>query len=341
MGAHSPIGNFINIIADAGLAYLIGKPSLSDYPPRPISPVSKLLFSFFCSSDLLLFLVGAIGGVGIWTYAQWAGQDDPLKNSPALSLVFEGWCFVGFTLGFVILFMSRYWVVSSGVVWGRMGIRLALIVFATLFALHLVGFLEQDVNVSLATGVMLLLASKFFLQYGWDTLRDVMSLPYEGVQPIQGKNLIFISYRREDSKEWTDRIGDKLKGQFGEKVVFQDVGSIPPGVDFRRYIDDQLKTCKVFLAMIGPGWLRSEDEQGHRRIDQTQDLLRLEIETALKQNILVVPLLVGGATMPAEKDLPSSLKDLAFRNSLRIRGNPDFRNDMNRLISHLGKFLRS
>jgi len=45
--------------------------------------------------------------------------------------------------------------------------------------------------------------------------------------------------------------------------------------------------------------------------------------------------MVSNARMPAEADLPEDLRDLVFRNFLQIRSDPDFHNDMSRLIREL------
>jgi hypothetical protein len=69
----------------------------------------------------------------------------------------------------------------------------------------------------------------------------------------------------------------------------------------------------VLIAVIGQRWLNSSDEEGGRRIDHPEDSVRLEIATALKRNIRVIPVLVDGALMPRSSDLPDDLKLLVRR----------------------------
>ncbi len=76
-------------------------------------------------------------------------------------------------------------------------------------------------------------------------------------------------------------------------------------------------------------------ENGERRLDNPTDFVRIEIESALQQEKPVVPLLVQGAVIPPEAELPKSLKMLAYRNATQVRPDPDFRNDMLRLIRAL------
>jgi formylglycine-generating enzyme required for sulfatase activity len=144
---------------------------------------------------------------------------------------------------------------------------------------------------------------------------------------------IFISYRRVDSSDVTGRIYDRLISAFDRNSVFKDVDSIPFGVDFRDHLDRAVSQCQVCLAVIGRTWLEVEDKGGRRRIDSSQDFVRLELESALRRNIPVIPVLVSGARMPAPDQLPFSLQSLAYRNAAQVRSDPDFHRDMDRLIA--------
>jgi hypothetical protein len=59
---------------------------------------------------------------------------------------------------------------------------------------------------------------------------------------------------------------------------------------------------------------------------------RVEIETALRQNIPIIPVLVGTAGMPSPEELPESIEPLAYRNAGMVRPGRDFRVDIERLI---------
>jgi formylglycine-generating enzyme required for sulfatase activity len=146
---------------------------------------------------------------------------------------------------------------------------------------------------------------------------------------------ILISYRREDSADVAGRIYDRLIQQFGQEAVFKDVDSIPLGVDFRIYLDEQVAKCDVFLAVIGRDWMRAGGRKGKSRLDDPRDFVRLEIESALKRQILVIPVLVGGASIPVAERLPASVQDLSYRNGIAVRPDPDFHRDMDRLIEYL------
>ena len=129
---------------------------------------------------------------------------------------------------------------------------------------------------------------------------------------------IFISYRRDDTEGEAGRLFDDLVGSFREDSVFMDVSGINPGVDFRQAIDENVGSCGVLLAMIGPAWCSIRNSAGTRRLDDPNDFVRLEIASALARNIAVIPVLVHDAKMPRPEELPDNLKDLAFRNSVEI-----------------------
>jgi formylglycine-generating enzyme required for sulfatase activity len=147
---------------------------------------------------------------------------------------------------------------------------------------------------------------------------------------------VFISYRRDDSADVAGRIYDRLVQRFGAANVTMDVDSIPLGVDFREFLGKAVGRCRVLLAVIGPQWL---DIINCRRHDPL-DFVRLEIEAALQRRIPIIPVMVGGAMMPAHDRLPLSLQLLAFRNGLAVRRNPDFHRDMDRLLTSLDQLLQ-
>ncbi|HUG25711.1 toll/interleukin-1 receptor domain-containing protein [Piscinibacter sp.] len=129
---------------------------------------------------------------------------------------------------------------------------------------------------------------------------------------------IFISYRRDDTEGQAGRLFQDLSVAFGADMVFMDVTAIEPGIDFRKAIEKNTASCGVLLALIGRDWLSAADASGARRLDNPNDFVRLEISSALRRDIPVVPVLVQDADMPRSDDLPEDLKDLAFRNGVEI-----------------------
>lgn len=129
---------------------------------------------------------------------------------------------------------------------------------------------------------------------------------------------VFISYRRDDSEGQAGRLYDDLVRRFGGDAVFMDVAGIEPGFDFRKAIDQNVASCSVLLALMGPGWIDAKDDAGRRRLDNPMDFVRLETASALKRDIPVIPVLVHGAKMPAAEQLPEDLQPLAYRNGVEL-----------------------
>lgn len=129
---------------------------------------------------------------------------------------------------------------------------------------------------------------------------------------------IFISYRREDSAGWTGRLSEQLKVRFGSKSIFMDIDTIAPGVDFTDALQKAMSSCNVLLAIIGPNWATATDKCGNLRIEDPNDWVRVEIAAALKRNIRVIPVLVGGATIPTMDILPDELDPLAHRQAHEV-----------------------
>lgn len=129
---------------------------------------------------------------------------------------------------------------------------------------------------------------------------------------------IFISYRREDSSGWVGSLSRALRESFGEDQVFRDIDTLEPGVDYGVAIEQRLASCDVVLVVIGPRWLTTSDKKGQRRLDDPKDLARIEAAVVLRRRIPVVPVLVGGATMPSADDLPEELRELARRNAYEL-----------------------
>jgi len=117
-----------------------------------------------------------------------------------------------------------------------------------------------------------------------------------------------------------------------------DVAAIEPGRDFRKAIDQSVSTCSVLLAVIGQGWLGSTDPGGGRRLDDVNDFVRIELASALRRDIPVVPVLVQSAKMPHEEQLPDDLKELAYRNAVELT-HARWKSDVQVLLRALGPHL--
>jgi hypothetical protein len=146
---------------------------------------------------------------------------------------------------------------------------------------------------------------------------------------------IFISYRREDSAGYAGRIFDALSARFGKNEVFIDVDDIKAGEDFFKVIQETENRCSVLLAIIGKNWLSIEGADGRPRLSNPQDFVRAEIAAGLRGGPQggprVIPVLVGGASMPRVEDLPEDLAGLVRIEALSIE-DTHFHQDIGQLI---------
>ena len=147
-------------------------------------------------------------------------------------------------------------------------------------------------------------------------------------------NRIFISYRRDDAAGYAGRLEEALEKRVGRGSVFRDVIDIPPGEDFVAAIRTRLASAQAVLVLIGPRWAGGET-RGQRRIDDEGDFVRLEVAVALDSGARVVPVLLPGAEMLAEADLPLPLKPLARRNALSL-SDTHWDADIGRLADAMG-----
>lgn len=175
-----------------------------------------------------------------------------------------------------------------------------------------------------------------------DSARHVRAAPAASnsadAGPLVSSRKIVISYRRQDSQSTTRAIFERLEREFGSDSVFMDV-KIPVGIDFRRHIGDVLAGCNVLIAIIGPRWL-GRRMFGKSRISEAEDWVRLEIETAMKRGVPVIPVLVDSASLPSKAELPPSISDLIYCNAARVDTGRDFSAHMADLIDGTRRVLR-
>jgi hypothetical protein len=98
-----------------------------------------------------------------------------------------------------------------------------------------------------------------------------------------------------------------------------DVAAIEVGTDFVAQMEGAISTGDASLVVIGPNWLGATDADGRRRLDDPDDHVRSEVRAALGSSKPVVPVLVGGASLPSEDDLPDDIAALARRQAVELR----------------------
>lgn len=144
---------------------------------------------------------------------------------------------------------------------------------------------------------------------------------------------IFISYRRDDTSGFANLLYEMLSDHFGDDHVFRDIFDIGPGKIFKEAIKDEINSCDVLLAVIGKDWLTITKK---KLANGEEDFVRMEISAALSRTppIMVIPVMVEGAEVPLEQDLPDDLKGLVRPNA-SILGDRWLKQDVRQLIEEL------
>ena len=147
---------------------------------------------------------------------------------------------------------------------------------------------------------------------------------------------IFLNYRREDTLSDAEHLYASLALQFGSENVFRDVAAIKPGEDFPAAIERAISSSQVVLSLIGKKWLTLRGKSGRRRLFQSKDYVRMEIEFALSHGVDVIPVLADGARMPVARALPKSIAKLAQLNAYSL----GWHNDMGKLGNRITEISR-
>jgi TIR domain len=153
-------------------------------------------------------------------------------------------------------------------------------------------------------------------------------------QPRRRPLRVFLNYRREDASGHAGRLYDLLVARYGAERVFMDIDAIPLGSEFGQAISRAVASCDVLIALMGRGWLQAADSDGHRRLDDPDDFVRREIESALAHGVVVVPTTVQGAELPRAEELPPALAPLTQRQGFEL-SDKGWQDDVKRLIRRL------
>jgi len=126
-----------------------------------------------------------------------------------------------------------------------------------------------------------------------------------------GMAAIFVAYRESDAKAHATAVRDALEAAFGEGAVFLDKDKLREG-PWAPQLEAGIAACRVFVLVIGRGWLDAHNGAGGRRLEQSDDVHRREVALALATpSVTVLPLLVDGAVLPSAGNLPELLRPLA------------------------------
>jgi hypothetical protein len=117
-----------------------------------------------------------------------------------------------------------------------------------------------------------------------------------------------------------------------------DIDAIPLGSEFGQTISGAVASCDVLIALMGRRWLQAADSDGHRRLDNPDDFVRREIESALAHGVVVVPATVQGAEIPRAEELPPTLAPLTEHQGFEL-SDTGWHDDVNRLIRRLERVV--
>jgi TIR domain-containing protein len=131
----------------------------------------------------------------------------------------------------------------------------------------------------------------------------------KGVVALASVN-VFLSYRRDDGAGYAGRLHDDLAACLPNASIFYDVDAIRPGSRFKADIANALRRSDAVVILIGPHWLAAGSNGGESRLFDHEDLVRLEIETALAASGTIIPILIRGAALPLKEQLPKSIRPI-------------------------------
>jgi hypothetical protein len=158
----------------------------------------------------------------------------------------------------------------------------------------------------------------------------------------------FISYRREDSYiprrdggepdfAFIHALAGALKTA-GFDEIFVDTGAITPGENYESKIFRAVSDCDLFIAVVGRKWLEILRERTQLGV---RDTLVREIRAGLNLEKEIVPLLVDGATMPGEADLPEQIRAFHFQNGRSVRSSDSADTLISALAASTNKVTRT
>ncbi|WP_313952146.1 TIR domain-containing protein [Accumulibacter sp.] len=121
---------------------------------------------------------------------------------------------------------------------------------------------------------------------------------------------VFISYRRSDAPAAAGRLAHDLAEHFGDRRVFLDISDIAPSSAWDESIDGALRACKAGVVVIGRSWMAGSEDGQPPRLQDPADVVRGEIAALIEQRKAIFPVLVEGARLPEESELPAELRTL-------------------------------
>ena len=159
--------------------------------------------------------------------------------------------------------------------------------------------------------------------------RDLVA-PLFGIDRVShghsSESRIFLSYHRDGGGDFTRHLWERLRRQDGF-LLFLDQANLLCG-PFPKALENALSACDVFVLVIAKGTTE--------KLVDPDDWVRRETEFALSNAKPIIPLSVGGFTLPSP--LPEPLSPLANLNRIDFVPSPEgFEAGLNKLV----KWVRS
>lgn len=148
-------------------------------------------------------------------------------------------------------------------------------------------------------------------------------------------NRIFISYRSADGAKDASRLADDLGRVFGADHVFLDRQDLRGGSSWRQEIERAIGHRPIVLLLVTPGFVGARHADGRLRIDDADDPVRMEIQSAIDAGAVLMPLRVDGTPMPSAASLPEPLRVITERHALPLRTDDWTRLDLPRIVADI------
>lgn len=296
-------------------------------------------------ASVVAYVIALVVGLGVFVDIAWTNWQDLtaylLQSTPSLLVGTPGWLLTPtlllmrpLLLTCAVLILGAPLGLLLSLCFGWMGGSLA----TDVASIVLRQTAQRQRRALIEQGAGATQAATSLRQFGSALFRRQMTSASKGRHgPVAGK--VFISYRRDDSSVMCGAIYDRLTQAFGIDTIFKDVDMIPVGVNFEKYITRTLKQCVAQVVVIGPQWVDIRSVHGERRLDDPADFVRVEVESALRDGLAVIPVLVQGATLPSAEELPASLRPLVEREPVAVHYAPAFDGDMRALSQKMAPIL--
>jgi hypothetical protein len=106
-----------------------------------------------------------------------------------------------------------------------------------------------------------------------------------------------------------------------------------------EFIETRVATSSAVIALIGRNWVRVTDRMGRRRIDDSSDVVRVEIAAAIRHRIPLFPVLVQSAPVLRPEELAEDIRTLAVHSPLELSP-ASWAAGVDRLLKELDKAMK-